>query len=154
MMNPETNTATNAATTNVEKPLRTVTIIWLAFFGSFSLFVLLSEMTKPTDFDGETGNPSIAYVFLLVGIAAVLASFVIKRILLSKAVAARSLPPVQTAYIVAFVMCEWCYLCGFVMRFLVVTNLHYILFVVGALGLALHKPRRDDFVNAVFGQSV
>ncbi|HEX8475658.1 MAG TPA: hypothetical protein VF666_16665 [Pyrinomonadaceae bacterium] len=151
MINPKID----SATANVEKPLRTTHIIWFAFFGSFTMFVLFSEMTKSAYIDGvegDMGNPTVALALLLAGVAVVVASFVVKRMLMSKAVAARSLARVQNAYQVAFVLCEVSYLCGFVMRFRVVTNLHYILFILGALGLLLHKPRRDDFLNAAFDQ--
>lgn len=146
MQNPQTPPA--AA---VEKRHRTLLIIWAAMLMSLGLYVALAITLAPSGGgEGATANDAVGLALLGVGGAAVLASFVVKQRLLSRAVGEQRPELASTAYIVSFALAEAAGVLGLASAFVAGGGFFYILFVVSAVGLLLHFPRRDDLAAASY----
>ena len=56
----------------------------------------------------------------------------------------------QTGFILAMVLCEVAALMGLAALFVTLSNYAYLLFALGALGQALHFPRREEVMSAYY----
>lgn len=108
-------------------------------------------VVRPED---VTPNPDLSLVLICVAVCAVLISFLIKSRLLSKAVDQQHLGMVQQAYIVTWAITEVAALLGLLDFFTTADRYYHALFVIGALGLLSHFPRRESVVNAAFKTSI
>ena len=79
-----------------------------------------------------------------------LASFLVKQRLLSRAVGEQRPELVTNAYVVGFALSEAAGVLGLASAFVAGGGFFYILFLVAAVGLLLHFPRRDDLAAAAF----
>lgn len=139
--------------TDAEKHARITNVIWLAFIATCFAFFLVTQLAAPPEVgegadEGAATPATVLYALLAAGLSSIVLSFVVKSSMLKSAIGARRIAGVQTAYIVAFVLCEVGYLIGMVARFVTLTNYHYALFALGGLALLLHKPRREHFEQA------
>ena len=76
-------------------------------------------------------------------------SFLIKQILLAKAVRPRSkLSRSRVAYIVSFALCEVSGLLALLDYRLTGSNYYYVGFAIGGIGLLLHFPRKQHLLDA------
>jgi hypothetical protein len=57
---------------------------------------------------------------------------------------------VQPAMVVACAMCEVSALLGVMERFVIGSGEHFLLFLIAAVGIALHFPRRDQLLAATW----
>jgi len=109
-----------------------------------SLF-MAPQISNPS---GTRPNTLFVVVFTALGTLFVLLSFVVKRKLLQRSVERREVALVQQAVIIACAMCEASALLGLVERFLFDSHEYYLLFLVAAIGTALHFPKRQHLVAA------
>lgn len=123
-------------------------ILWLAMLlsiGAYFVFGLIrgrSENAAP--------NPSLSLALLGVAVLTTLTSFLIKNRLLSKAVDQQQVGMVQQGYIVTWAITEVAALLGLVDFIATADPYYYVLFIIAALGMLLHFPRRETVVNASF----
>ncbi len=136
--------------TDLDARYRTMLALWFGLFMSIGLYFAVSLFMAP-----QISNPSetapntlLAVVFTALGALFVLLSFVVKRKLLHLSVERQEVALVQKALIIACAMCEVSALLGLVERFLFDSNEYYLLFLVAALGTALHFPKREQLVVA------
>lgn len=135
----------------VEKRHRSLLIVWAAMLTSLGLYVALAVVLAPSVGEpGATANDMIGLALLGVGGACVLASFIIKQRLLSRAVGEQRPELASTAYIVSFALAEVAGVLGLASAFVAGGGFFYILFVISAVGLLLHFPRRDDLAAASY----
>lgn len=136
----------------VEKRHRSLLIVWAAMLTSLGLYVALAIVLAPSgeNDDGATANDVVGLALLGVGAACVLASFIIKQRLLSRAVGEQRPELASTAYIVSFALSEAAGVLGLASAFVAGGGFFYILFVISAVGLLLHFPRRDDLAAAAY----
>ena len=122
-------------------------ILWFALLMNIGVFFAFSLMLGP-----ETGaaapNSLLPAVFTAVGILLVVLSFAVKWKLLKRSVERRDVQLVQKALLIACVMCEASALLGLMERFLVAGRGYYLLFLIAAIGTALHYPSREQVVAA------
>ena len=59
----------------------------------------------------------------------------------------------QAGFILALALCEVAALMGMVALFVTLSKYAYLLFALGALGMLLHFPRREQ-VEAAFGKTL
>jgi hypothetical protein len=95
-------------------------------------------------------NRTLSLAFLIAGASTTLISFVIKSTLLKKATQQQQVPLVQQAYIVAWAITEVAALLGMLDFFVTGNPYYYALFIISALGMLFHFPRRDAVLNAAF----
>ena len=82
-----------------------------------------------------------------------LVSFAVKRKLLAQAVEKQDVGLVQSAVVVAGAMCEACVVIGVVQHLLLGNREYYLLFLLGAIGMLFHFPRRDHLLAATYKTS-
>jgi NADH:ubiquinone oxidoreductase subunit 2 (subunit N) len=130
---------------NIELRIRTIRILWLALFISVGLYFAV------TFFVPRSENPPATTLFLVlsaVSITTVLASFIIKNNFLSRAVQQQQVQLVQQGYVVACALTEVPALLGLLDYFSTGNGYYYVLFIIAALGMLLHFPRREHVLNA------
>lgn len=122
--------------------------LWFGLFSSvgfYYAFTLIAERRE-----GLEPNPSLSLGLIGVAVLMVLASFVIKSKLLSKAVEQQNPGMVQQGYIMTWAITEVAALLGLMDFYLTSDRYYYVLLIIAALGLLLHFPRREHVINAAF----
>ena len=138
----------NDPQTSIELRIRTMRTLWfcllssVGFYYAFTLIAERSERLEP--------NPSLSLGLIGVAVLMVLASFVIKSKLLSKAVEQQNPGMVQQGYIMTWAITEVAALLGLMDFYLTNDRYYYVLLIIAALGLLLHFPRREHVINAAF----
>ena len=129
--------------TNIEARIRTVRTLWLALLLSVVMYYVFTIFAgRPETLER---NDTMSLALLIVGVATVLVSFLVKKKLVNQAIEHRQTLHVQQGYLVAWVMCEVAALLGLLDFFLTSHPHFYVLFIVAALGDLLHFPRREHF---------
>lgn len=139
-----------AKTADLDKRHRSLLAIWAAMLLSLGVYVGIAVLARPEG--GGTANDTLSLALVGLGGACVLASFVVKQRLLSRAVGEQRPELVSTAYIVGFALSEAAGIMGLVSAFVAGGGFFYLLFVVSAAGLLLHFPRRDDLTAAAYDE--
>jgi F0F1-type ATP synthase membrane subunit c/vacuolar-type H+-ATPase subunit K len=127
---------------------RKVLVIWAAMLSSLGLYFALAYALREPRAEDATANDTLALVLLCTGAAAVLASFVVKNRLLSRAVGEQNVRLVTTAYIVGLALSEAAGVLGLASSLLFGGGFPDLLFLASAAGMLLHFPRREDFAAA------
>ena len=132
---------------------RILMIIWAAFLMSVGVYVVVGYFARPEvpAEDGES-NTVFLMVSILLGISLIAVSFILKNKFLTQAADRQRLDSVQIAYVLAFALCEAAATFGFVALFVTGEFYSYILFIIAAIGIALHMPRRDHLLAASYKQ--
>lgn len=139
-----------------EVRLRTMRILWAAFLMCVGLFFLLAHLSRPepdAEADGGGGIPTLLFALGAAGLTAVAVSFVVKAGFYRRAAEQRQPALLHAGLILALALCETAVLMGLVGLFVTSNDYAYALFVAGALGQALHFPRREQ-VDAAYFKSV
>jgi hypothetical protein len=129
---------------------RTMLILWFALLMSVVMFFVLTIVAAPVPFDEDRDAPTSVILFALAGVGTflVVLSFAVKRKMLQRSVEKQEPMLVQQAMIVACAMCEVSALMGTFERFAIGSGDHYLLFLVSAIGIVLHFPKRDHLLAA------
>ena len=146
-MNPNSHAAT------LEARLRTMRIVWAALFLAVGIYALVGYLADPmTDVErrqlGAEAPPLMLPLLVLVGVAAVLTSIVVKRVYGRRGEAERRPDLLQTGLIIGAALCDSAALFGLVGLFVTGDRYAYVLFAVAAIGLLLHFPSRDRLAAA------
>jgi hypothetical protein len=138
----------NDPNANIEGRVRTTRILWIALLLSIGNFFVFTVLAKP---EGNlTPNPTLSLILLGVGIVTTLTSFLVRNILLTRAMNQQQPPLVQQAYVAGWAVNEVAALLGVADRFVTGHPHYYILLIISALGLLLQFPRREHVLNAAF----
>lgn len=122
-------------------------ILWFALLMNIGVFFAFSLMLGQ-EIGAADPNALLTAVFTALGVLLVVLSFAVKWKLLKRSVERKDVQLVQKALVVACVMCEGSALLGLMVRFLVAGRGYYPLFVIAAVGTALHYPSREQVVAA------
>ena len=139
-----------------EARLRTMRFLWVMFLITIGLFVLVTRFARPDDATGAEiarDNPTLLLALAAVGLSTVAASFVMKAHYYGRAAERQRPEQLQAGFIVAMALCEAAVLLGFVGLFVTWNDYAYLLFGLGALGEALHFPRREQVLSAYYRQA-
>jgi len=128
-----------------ESQHRRTLVIWAAMLASLAGYFALAYALRPRPAEGATANDAVSLALLGAGAAFVLASFIVKNRLLSRAVAEQSLKTATSAYIVGMALAEAAGLLGLASSFVLGGGFPDLLFLVSGVGLLLHYPRGEDF---------
>lgn len=133
---------------NIEDRYRIMIILWAAITGScVILFVLTKLVTQQSAVNGN--SDAVALALLVMSFTMFGLSFVLKKKTLEQAVHRQNLAGVQTALIIALALCEAICLLGLVAFFALHSPYYYAFFIIGAIGLLLHFPRRSHLYDAM-----
>ena len=127
-------------------------IIWMALLMTVFIYYVITFFVKRPD--DVVPNPTLSLVLICVAVLALLISCLIKNRLLTKAVDQQHLGMVQQAYVVTWAINEVAALLGLLDFFTTADRYYHALFIIGALGLLFHFPRREPVVNAGFKSSL
>lgn len=129
---------------------RTLLILWFALLMSVVLFFVMTIVAAPEPLDRDRDAPTSVILLALAGVGTflVVLSFVVKRKMLQRSVEKQEPMMVQQALVTACAMCEISALLGTFERFSIGSGNHYVLFLVSAVGIALHFPKRDHLLAA------
>ncbi|HEX8139864.1 MAG TPA: hypothetical protein VF544_20055 [Pyrinomonadaceae bacterium] len=134
---------------NMDARHRTMLTLWAALLTSVGLYFFLTLMIeRPAS--GNDNNDMLFWVFLAASILPLLLSFVLKRKLLAQSVAEQRPHLVQTAMLLAVALCEAVALFGLLVFFTTRTPFYYVFFIISALCILLHLPRRDQLLAASY----
>jgi len=133
---------------------RTMLILWFSLLMSVVMFFVMTIVIGPVPFNEERDAPSSVVLFALaaVGTFLVVLSFAVKRKMLQRSIEKQGVMLVQQALVLACAMCEVSALFGVVERFMIGSGDHYLLFLVSAVGLALHFPKRNHLLAASWNE--
>lgn len=142
---------------DLNKRYQTLLILWFALLMSIVLYFVVALLAVPDPEPGSAaaGRSSSLLTFALaaLGTFLVVLSFAVKRKLLERSVENQDVTLVQKALVLACAMCEATALMGVLERFIIGNSDYYLLFVVAAIGTALHFPRREQLQAATYKQS-
>jgi F0F1-type ATP synthase membrane subunit c/vacuolar-type H+-ATPase subunit K len=137
----------------LEVRLRTLRILWVVFLMTVGLYVLVTVFARPSAdalAEGGRDNPTLLMALAAAGLSTVAVSFVLKGRFYARAAERSDPAQFQQGFILAVVLCEMCVLFGLVGLFITWNSYAYALFALGALGIALHFPRRDEVAAAYY----
>src|SRR4051812_2116566 len=89
-------------TPSIDERYRTLFILWFAMCMSLVMYLVFIKVA-PVE---PSPNPKLTLLLNTLGLVPVAASFLVKQILLTKAVAAQQVQRVHSVYIVSFALCE------------------------------------------------
>ncbi|HWS89408.1 MAG TPA: hypothetical protein VN282_20710 [Pyrinomonadaceae bacterium] len=138
-----------------EVHLRTLRILWVAFLVCVALFVLITWVTRPSELPDELsrGVHPLLYALAALAVSTVAASFLVKSAFYRRAAEHRQPALTQAGFTIAMALCESAVLFGLVGVFVTRNDAAYLLFALGAVGMLLHFPRREQ-VEAAFHKSL
>jgi hypothetical protein len=135
---------------DLDKRYQTLLILWVSIAMSIGLLFLVTLFAAPES-AGEppnSPNPVLLFTLAAIGTFSVVLSFAVKRKILQASVEKQDVTLVQKALVVACAMCEVAALLGIAGRFVAGTRDYLVLFLVAAVGIALHFPKRDQLIAA------
>ena len=136
---------------NTEAILRTWLTIWGGMLMSCVMFALMAWFIgQPTQLAGGESFIPLFPVLLMLALGTLAASFVLKNKQLAQAIAEQKPLILQSGYILAWALCEAAALFGLVGIFVTKAAAFFSLIALGAVGLALHFPKRDDLRATTF----
>lgn len=121
----------------------------------FSLSLFLGPQADPeiNNAPGEQPSPVLIGGLTAMGTLLVILSFAVKRKFLAESVEKQRVDLVQKALVIACAMCEVSALLGLLEHFLIGNRDYYLLFLIAAIGTALHFPRREHLLSATYKTS-
>jgi uncharacterized membrane protein YeiB len=135
--------------------LRILFILWGAQLTSLLIFALLAVFVLHPNKDE---NPSLFWALMALGVTLVAVSFLVKQKFLAQASEqqsdVQSAARTQSGYIVAWALSEAAGLFGVLARAITDSSYYYLLFIIAALGMLLHIPRRDHIAAAFFKNGI
>ena len=129
---------------SIDQRHRTLLILWLGMLMSLVMYLVFIYLAPVA----PAPNQKLTLVLNTAGLVPVAASFLIKQILLGKAVAAQQVRQVHSAYIISFALCEVSALLGLFDYRVTGSKYFYVGFAIGGIGLLLHFPRRQHLLDA------
>jgi hypothetical protein len=138
---------------NLNKRYQTLIVLWFAILMNIGVFFLVSFFAGPGNPPTGLPNSLLTFVLAALGTFLVVLSFAVKRKLLERSVDNQDVNLVQKALVIACAMCEVAALLGLLERFVIRNRDYYLLFLVAAIGTALHFPRRGQLEAATYKSS-
>jgi hypothetical protein len=127
---------------------RGLLVIWVMQFVTLIVFFALTRIIEVA---ARPNDEALRFqLFDVLGGASLALSFVVKRMLLRRAVVTQRPDVTTTAYVIAFALCELAAIMGLV-NYLISGVPIVLLFVLAAVGLLLHFPRRAHIEAATPG---
>jgi hypothetical protein len=136
------------SSTSVDERYRMLLMIWFALLSSVGTFFFVTLFIPGSAGDDVDTNGTLTLALAAVGILMVIVSFIVKQKIVAQAAVKRDLKLVQTGYIVALALCEMAALPGLILYVVLGARHYYLLFIISALGVILHLPRREHLLNA------
>lgn len=140
------------AEVNLDGRYRTMLVLWVVMLMNIGFFFVLSLFLGPEAGNEPVAPPSSLFIAVVIalGTFTVIISFAVKRKFFERSVEKQEVDLVQKGLVIACAMCEVSALLGLLLRFLVDHREYYLLFLIAAIGTALHFPRREQLLSATY----
>jgi NADH:ubiquinone oxidoreductase subunit 2 (subunit N) len=135
-------------TPSIETRQRSLITLWFALLMSLGLYLLVTLFAMESR--EESGSKLLSFIFAAVATFTVILSFPLKQRLLRRSVEKQDPSAVQSAFVLAWAMCEVSALLGIVEYSVVGTRDYLVLFLIAAVGMILHFPTRQHLLNASY----
>ena len=132
-----------------EARLRLMRILWAVFLVNVGIFVVVACLVSE-GLDGPEGVPPLLYALAALALSSVVVSFLVKASFYRSATERQEPARVQTGFIIALALCESAALWGLVGVLVTRCDYAYALCALGALGMALHFPRREQVLASYY----
>lgn len=123
----------------VDARYRVFLILWVAILVSIGILFALALFIPSSG----KGDQTFSIILLGLGFATVSTSFVFKQQMLKKAIEKQQLQALMSAYIVSFALCESAALFALMDHFTTGSGYYRFGFILAAIGMVLHFPRKD-----------
>jgi uncharacterized membrane protein len=133
---------------NVDGRYRTMLIVWFSILMSVSIMFILTFIIERRVSEGDA--PMLVWVLMALGFLFLALSFLLKRRLLAQSAKEQRLELVQSAMILAVALCEAIGMFGLLLYFVGATPYYYLFFILSAVGILLHMPRREQLLAASY----
>ena len=126
--------------------------LWFALLMSVVMYFVITLFVPPISLDPSAGSPGSLLIFGLAALGAffVVASLAVKKKLLDRSVEQQDPTLVQRAMVLACAMCEVSALLGLLEYLVIGIRRYYLLFLLAAVGIILHFPRRSQLEAASY----
>jgi hypothetical protein len=135
----------NSSQIDLDTRYRSLLIIWFAILSSVGFFFVITRFIPVPIRDA---NSVLVWIFLALGLSSFALSFVLKRQFFARSITEQKTALVQTGFVIALALSEVPGLLGLTLYFVTGINYYYLFFMISALALLLHLPRRDDLSAA------
>src|SRR6185295_16678971 len=130
--------------TNIALRHRTLLTLWFAMTMSIVLWVVLIRIVASTN----PVNQRLGLLLVCLGLVPMSLSFLVKQILIGKAIDGQNLMLIQQAYVTSWALCEGAALLGLLAHFLAASPHYYFGFILAGIGILLHFPQRKHLLQA------
>lgn len=135
--------------TNAESLFRTMLTVWFAILVSVGLLFLITLLVRTEQSQQPQDHSAwLNYVSFALGLLTFAFSFPLKRKWLAHAIERQKVGLVFLGVIIALALCEATSLFGVMAFFVTASPYYYVLFVVSAVGMLLHFPRKSQLLTA------
>ncbi len=139
----------NSSQPDVDSRYRAMLVIWFAILCSVGLFFLITRFIPVPAKDTDS---MLVWMFFALGLFTFALSFVLKGKFVARSIAEQRPELMQTGFVIALALSEAASLFGVALYFTTGIRYYYLLFMISALGILLHMPRRED-VSAAFAKN-
>ena len=132
----------------IDERYRTLLILWVGMCLSLIIFLaFIHFLPSPS-----APNQKLTLLLNTAGLIPVGLSFLIKQIMIGKAVESRRVEQVHTANILSWALCEVAYLLAFFDNRVTGSSYYYVGFTIAGMGMLLNFPRKQPLLDASQGQ--
>jgi hypothetical protein len=135
---------TNQKPATIDERYRTLFILWAGLTMSLVLYLAFIQFVP------VAAKPNARLTLLLntAGLIPVGASFLIKQVLIGKAIQSQRVEQVHSAYIISWALCEVAGLLGLFDNRATGSSYYFIGFAIAGVGLLAHFPRKQPLLDA------
>jgi hypothetical protein len=134
----------NSDQPNINDRYRTMLILWFAMAMSLALWLALIHFKTAAN----AVNLKLGFLLVCLGFVPMSLSFLVKQMLVGRAIERQEPMLVQQAYVTAWALCEAAALLGLLAHFLAASPHYYLGFVIGGGGIVLHFPQKKHLLAA------
>jgi hypothetical protein len=127
---------------------RVFLFLWIAILISMGILFALAVFLPSSG----TANETFSFALLGTAFVTVVTSLFIKQQMLKKAIEQQQIPALMNAYIIGFALSESAAIFGLLDHFVSGSGYYRFSFILAAIGLLLHFPKRDHVRAASFKQ--
>jgi hypothetical protein len=134
----------NQKPVTIDERYRTLLILWAGLSISLVLYLVFIQFVPVA----LTPNPKLTLLLNTAGLIPVATSFLIKQVLIGKAIGSQRVEQVHTAYILSWAMCEVAGLLGLFDNRATGSRYYWVGFAIAGMGMLLHFPRKQHLLDA------
>jgi len=136
---------------DIGKRQQTLMVLWFAMLMNMGILFVVAFIAAPeARSEADSASSFLTFALAALGTFLVVISFAVKRKFLQRSVDRQDVSLVQKGLVVAWAICEVSALIGLLERFLIGNRDYFVLFLLAAVGIALHFPRPDYLKSASY----